>query len=147
MACSPLRHARRFRRMGFTLVELLGVIAIIGVLVALLLPAVQVAREAARRTQCSNHLKQIGLGLHNYHSAHNLFPPGRMHPYFGNFPGSGHHECWTGAVSVHTHLLPYLEMGTSYNQFNFVYSRVRVPPLGPPDCPQNLAVVSTHFPL
>jgi prepilin-type N-terminal cleavage/methylation domain-containing protein len=132
---------------GFTLVELLVVIAIIGVLVALLLPAVQAAREASRRTQCSNHLKQIGLALHNYLGTHNVFPPGRMHPYFGNFAGSGTHECWTGAVSVQTHLLPYLELGTTYNQFNFIYSRVRVPPLGPPDCPQNLAVVSTHFPL
>src|SRR4051794_30278486 len=62
-------------RKGFTLIELLVVIAIIAVLIALLLPAVQAAREAARRAQCVNNLKQIGLGLHNYHSSNDCFPP------------------------------------------------------------------------
>ena len=98
------------RRAAFTLVELLVVIAIIGILVALVLPAVQAAREAGRRMQCTNNLKQIGLALHNYHSLHDKFPPGR----FVN-PIDGQGRCF----SAYAHLLPFLEADTLYSQINF----------------------------
>ncbi len=103
-------------RNGFTLVELLVVIAIIGVLVGLLLPAVQAAREAARRMSCSNNMKQIGLALHNYHSAFQKFPysaggagsitSGSAIPGMNNVRN---HRGWLG-------LLPYIEQQTLYDQ-------------------------------
>src|SRR6188508_2190306 len=75
------RHNSDIRPTGFTLVELLVVIAIIGMLVALLLPAIQAAREAARRTQCTNHIKQMMLAMHNFESAKRTFPSGGIGPY------------------------------------------------------------------
>ncbi|MEY2725472.1 MAG: hypothetical protein RLZZ458_1339, partial [Planctomycetota bacterium] len=100
------------RRRAFTLIELLVVIAIIAILVALLLPAVQQAREAARRTQCKNNLKQLGIALHNYHDTNNRFPPGA----FWNNPNSGRNYQQGGLL---THLLPYVEQAVMFNQIPF----------------------------
>jgi prepilin-type N-terminal cleavage/methylation domain-containing protein/prepilin-type processing-associated H-X9-DG protein len=94
-------------RRGFTLIELLVVISIIAVLIALLLPAVQAAREAARRAQCTNNLKQLGIALHNYHSATNSLP-------WGSFYAGG----WSD-VSPHVMILPHLEQSQIYNAINF----------------------------
>lgn len=98
---------------GFTLVELLVVIAITGILIALLLPAVQMAREAARRTQCSNHLKQIALAAHNYHDAVRSFPPAMLLSQYD----SGKNR-YRGA-SLFVLLLPYLEQGNLHDQWDF----------------------------
>src|SRR5271166_1932287 len=97
-------------RRAFTLIELLVVIAIISVLIALLLPAVQAAREAARRAQCVNNLKQIGLALHDYISATNVLPPGRINSYIAGFG-----NCW----GTYAQLLPQLEQQVIFNAFNF----------------------------
>jgi prepilin-type N-terminal cleavage/methylation domain-containing protein len=97
-----MKHASS-RSRGFTLVELLVVIAIIGILIALLLPAVQAAREAARRAQCSNNLKQLGLGMHNYHDTYRVFPPSAV------VLGSGQALTWSGF------LLPYIEQGNLWD--------------------------------
>ena len=101
------------RRPGFTLVELLVVIAIIGILVGLLLPAVQAAREAARRMQCSNNVKQITLSCHNYESAYKRFPAmqcgtGGVHP--GSIQGSAQRF----AMSGHYAILPFIEQNALF---------------------------------
>jgi prepilin-type N-terminal cleavage/methylation domain-containing protein/prepilin-type processing-associated H-X9-DG protein len=106
----------RQERSGFTLIELLVVIAIIAVLIALLLPAVQAAREAARRAQCVNNLKQIGLALHNYHSAFDSFPLGASKNLSG--PGLTTYDDWT-AWSAESQLLGQIEGGAVYNAINF----------------------------
>jgi prepilin-type N-terminal cleavage/methylation domain-containing protein len=126
---------RRDRFRAFTLVELLVVIAIIGVLVALLLPAIQAAREAARRTQCVNNIKQMGLGAANYESAKGYFPPGRLAPDWAvsGTPQTSYTQYGsvqqnattkTGFYSVHVWLLPYMEQANVYNLINFKVGQV-----------------------
>ena len=100
------------KRFAFTLVELLVVIAIIGVLVGLLLPAVQAAREAARRMQCSNNVKQLGLALHNYHDTHRVFPNGVLG---NNLNTQFSYPRLTWAIFLYA----YLEQGNVYSRFDF----------------------------
>ena len=97
----------RRRPRGFTLVELLVVIAIIGILIALLLPAVQAAREAARRSQCSNNLKQLGLGVLNYEDTFKTFPPSFL------LAADFNAQVWG------TRILPFIEQNALYDQFSF----------------------------
>ncbi|MFM8250031.1 MAG: DUF1559 domain-containing protein [Planctomycetota bacterium] len=101
------------RKRGFTLVELLVVIAIIGILVSLLLPAVQAAREAARRTQCTNNMRQMAIAVHNYHDSYLAFP-----------------YAYQQSISMHARLLPYMEQTNVYNMIDF-----RVPWNDPANAP------------
>ncbi|MBM3997940.1 MAG: DUF1559 domain-containing protein [Planctomycetes bacterium] len=107
---------------GFTLVELLVVIAIIGILVALLLPAVQAAREAARRTQCSNNIRQIGLALHSFHDARKFFPPGSI-TTSTSVAAMGTKNALGIPIGVEhgwaVFILPYVEQQPLYDQYRF----------------------------
>ncbi len=112
----PVPHSlARRKSSGFTLVELLVVIAIIGVLVALLLPAVQQAREAARRMSCTNQLKQLALSMHNYHDTFNIMPPYAMQ----HGPADARHSHWE-SYSGWTMILPFIEQGAMYDQIKSV---------------------------
>jgi len=105
------------QRIGFTLVELLVVIAIIGILIALLLPAVQAAREAARRIQCTNHLKQLGLAMHNYHNTNGMLPIG----LYGSNPD---HTANPGITAL-TMILEFLEQGIVSDYYDFTVGLFR----------------------
>ncbi len=105
-------------RNAFTLIELLVVITIIGVLLALVLPAVQAAREAARRAQCAGNLKQIGLAVQQYQSAHGSFPPGNVLKAFGFCPGGANLQSDDGANWAIA-ILPYIEQKALYQSYDF----------------------------
>jgi prepilin-type N-terminal cleavage/methylation domain-containing protein/prepilin-type processing-associated H-X9-DG protein len=110
--------APRARYRAFTLIELLVAVGIIGLLIAIVLPAVQSAREAARRIQCISNLRQIGFALHNYHSVHNMFPPARMMNSRG----------WSiNGMSCHSYLVPYLDQVPLFNAINFDFADFESP--------------------
>ena len=113
------RHShfeKHSRPRGFTLIELLVVIAVIAILIALLLPSVQRAREAARRIQCINNLKQLGLALHNYHEQHKILPPGSISRFV---PRTG--------PGLLVHLLPHLDQGNTYDGLDLNVSEIDFP--------------------
>ncbi|WZO97629.1 DUF1559 domain-containing protein [Isosphaeraceae bacterium EP7] len=114
LASKPSAATHTHCRRGFTLIELLVVISIIAVLIALLLPAVQSAREAARRAQCTNNLKQIGLAMHNYHSAFDTFPPGALFGRRADLTTGNNRD-----FSAHVRLLGFSEQTALYNAANF----------------------------
>ena len=122
----------RRRRGAFTLIELLVVIAIIGVLIALLLPAVQAAREAARRVQCANNIRQMGLGLMNYESSVKMLPPSIA------LNGAGNTVTWNGGWSALARILPFMEQGPLYSRCNFGINKEE---------PSNQAAIELNLPV
>jgi prepilin-type N-terminal cleavage/methylation domain-containing protein/prepilin-type processing-associated H-X9-DG protein len=108
----------RSSRAAFTLIELLVVISIIGVLIALLLPAVQSAREAGRRAQCINNMRQLGLALHQYHDSHKILPPGHLVEWDTSGGAPPYPVKWMRG-SLPTYILPYLEQQGLFNKINF----------------------------
>jgi prepilin-type N-terminal cleavage/methylation domain-containing protein/prepilin-type processing-associated H-X9-DG protein len=122
----------RRARYGFTLAELLVVIGIIGLLVTLLLPAVQAAREAARKASCKNNLRQIGIALHNYHDSLRSLPPGCVEWRSWNSPPSRRQFAWSAM------LLPYLEQSNLHQQINWNK---------PFDAPENARAANTDLPI
>jgi prepilin-type N-terminal cleavage/methylation domain-containing protein len=125
-----VRPSVRHRVTGFTLVELLVVIAIIGLLVALLLPAVQAAREVARRMQCSNNLKQLGLAAHNFHDVYKRMPPGYVSQQYTTATAAFSQNGGTYASSL-LYLLPYMEMANVHDQVTIELDIDLFPPTPP----------------
>ncbi|MCS7238103.1 MAG: DUF1559 domain-containing protein [Thermoguttaceae bacterium] len=141
---TKVRRGEAVNRRAFTLVELLVVIAIIGILIALLLPAVQAAREAARRTQCANNLKQLGLAVHNYHDSHKAFPFAWMLdlPNPPTFNGINF-QAW-GVL-----ILPFIEQAALAQQYDFripTFDQAAGLGFNPQAVQRNLAVIRTVIP-
>jgi prepilin-type N-terminal cleavage/methylation domain-containing protein/prepilin-type processing-associated H-X9-DG protein len=129
---------------AMTLIELLVVIAIIGILIAILLPAVQAAREAARRMQCQNNLKQIGTALHNYHNAYSSFPPGNFAKTIGVCTGSSTKS--EDGANWMILILPYLEQKSLYDSYDMTVSnesaenrQLRETPVNTYTCPSDVS--------
>jgi len=129
-------YDQRFGRSGFTLVELLVVIAIIGILVGMLLPAVQSVRAAARRSACQNNLRQIGIALLNYESAHQKFPPGRT--WTVTEEGDSDSDPDRIGYSWFAQILPQLEANNLFDQIDFTQ---------PPNAPDNHAAIGNTIPI
>jgi prepilin-type N-terminal cleavage/methylation domain-containing protein len=127
------------RSQAFTLVELLVVIAIIGVLVALLLPAIQAARESARRMSCASNLRQIGLAMHNYHDQYQAFPIGVSNDIPG--AGNGSDGNWTWPARI----LPFIEQAALYAQVNVGISNAPLPTAGTPQAQALLTPINIYM--
>ncbi len=130
MLCAPAK------RRGFTLVELLVVIAIIGILVSLLLPAVQAAREAARRIQCSNNLKQYGLACHNYHDTHKVFPPGGT---WNVNLSTDWNQRTRPRIGWQVRILPFMEQQPTFDKLNMLLYEAWATPIPKTGVPNALA--------